>query len=153
MTDYLEQLLEEQEEEQHTWEWNRPATHRNGEVAQRGSLSRTEGSVAEREEQAGADLAARIRAVREQEGTQLMPREEDRMELLSRQTGRLRRAVEQMHSQTRRSVLGETDMGPGRDSRIPGTAGAVPRAADYAALVDAAFARDARRYDGPLCLL
>lgn len=153
MTDYLEQLLEEQEEEQRTWEWKRPAMGRNGEAAQRGSLSQTEGSAAEREEQTGSDLVARIRAGREQEGTQLMPRKDDRMELLSRQTGRLRRAVEQMHRQPRGSVLGETDMGPGRDSRIPGTAGAVSRAADYAALVDAAFARDARRYDGPLCLL
>lgn len=153
MTDYLEQLLEEQEEEQRTWEWKRPAIHRNSEVAQRVPLSQTEGSVAERERQTGSDLAARIRSVRKQKGTQLMPREDDRMELLSRQTGRLHRAVEQMQRQTRGSVFGETDIGPGRDGRIPGTAGAVSRAADYAALVDAAFARDARRYDGPLCLL
>lgn len=153
MTDYLEQLLEEQEEEQRAWEWKRPAIHRNGEAAQRGSLSQTEGSVAEWEEQTGSDLATRIRSVRDQKGTQLMPREDDRMELLSRQTGRLRRAVEQMHRQPRGSVLGEADMGPGRDSRIPGKAGAVSRVAEYAALVDAAFARDARRYDGPLCLL
>lgn len=153
MTDYLEQLLEEQEEEQHAWEWKRSTMRRNGAFVERAPLSQTEKSVAKQEGQTKSDLAERIRSAREQDATELMLREDGGMELLSRQTGRLRRAVEQMQRQVRGRVFGETDMVPGRDSHLPGTVGAALRAVDYAAMVDAAFARDARRYDGPLGLL
>ena len=153
MTDYLEQLLDEQEEEQRSWEWKRLAVGRKGDFDRRAPLPGTEESGAVQETQAESDRTQPVRSVREQEEMQLMQRKDDGTELLSRQTGRLRRAVEQMRRQTHGRVFGETDMSPGRDSRIPGVAGAVPRAADYAALVDAAFARDARRYDGPLGLL
>lgn len=153
MTDYLEQLLEEQEEEQRAWEWKWPAARRNGELTGRVSPVQTEEVYAEQVRWAGSEPAKRKGTHTEHGEGERMAQEYGRMELLSGQAGRLRRAVEQMHRQPRGSVLGETDIGPGRGGRLPGTAGAVSRAADYAALVDAAFARDARRYDGPLCLL
>ena len=153
MTDYLEQLLEEQEEEQRAREWKWPAIGRNGEFAQRVQPAQTEESVPEQEKQAKSDLTQGVRSVPEQAEPELISGGESAAELLGRQTGRLRRAVEQMQRQVRGRPFGETDIAPGRDSRMPGADGAIPRAVDYAALVDAAFARDARRYDGPLGLL
>ena len=153
MTDYLEQLLEEQEEEQRAWEWKWPAARGNGELAGRVSPVRAEEVYAEQGRWDGSDLAERKGTDTEHSEAVLKAQGQGEMELLNGQAGRLRRAVEQAHRQSRGRMPGEADIGPGRDSRLPGTAGAGPRAVDYAALVDAVFARDARRYDGPLGLL
>ena len=66
---------------------------------------------------------------------------------------RLRRAVRQVNAQAgRRSSSGPEPAGE-RVGAVRMSGSAQNGAMDYAALVDAAFARDARRYDGPLGLL
>lgn len=147
MTDYLDELLEQQEqEEEQGLEWPRPGLRlwtpegRREDVAVHG--------VTSRQVQAGAE-AARTAA----QAAQAVRQGQAAVQPLKGQLDRLRRAVQRAQSQPgRRAASG--------GQALAGSGGAFPcgqlpraRAADYAALVDAAFQRDARRYDGPLGLL
>ena len=140
MTDYLDELLEQQEQEEQgdVPEWRRPG----GRVYAVGRPGET----------GTARTAANGSPPDVQEGP--ADREKDTATLLARQLDRLHRAVRQAQEQTVRTA------GAPQAAAQPMAAGglhagplSVRRAADYAAAVDAAFQRDARRYDGPLGLL
>lgn len=74
-------------------------------------------------------------------------------EALTAEIIRLRRAIRQADIQVSRRAVSGTDTAAASSSVSWGARTPLSRAENYAALVDAAFARDARRYDGPLGLL
>lgn len=141
MTDYLNQLLEQQEqEEEQGLEWPRPGL-RLWAAEGRKEDAAAHGVTYQQEQDGAAVEQGYVRATQ----AQTQP--------LTAQLERLRRAVQRAQSQPGRqgASVGQALAGSGGAF----SHGQLPRirAADYAALVDAAFQRDARRYDGPLGLL
>ena len=135
MTDYLDRLLEQQEQEEAggLMEWHS--------VYLRGTAQNKTG-VAEAAETAAA-------AVREAELSRLWQRVPGAAQLLQ-QVQRLHRAVRQAGEQGHRTVSSQTAVQWDAVSGRHGTALSARRTVDYAAAVDLAFQRDARRYDGPM---
>lgn len=148
MTDYLDELLEQQEqEEEQGLEWPRPGLRLW--VTEGRSEDAAAHGVTYRQEQAGAAVEqGHVRPAQEAAGP-----ERAQTQPLTAQLDRMRRAVQRAQSQPGRQAasIGQALAGDGGaffHGQLPRH-----RAADYAALVDAAFQRDARRYDGPLGLL
>lgn len=155
MTDVLEQLLKETEEDETEWEvaWSPTgliALAREAYDAKSQSVSQMEQSTTA----GNADLLnkrnlSKGNASQRLDGTQTL---QDAAWSISERMGRLHKAVQRQEG---RNVHSGGRVGPdaGRDALLIPGAGEQKRHTDYAALVDAVFARDARRYDGPLRLL
>ena len=141
MTDYLEELLEQQEQEEQggTLEWRRLGgrVYAGGQysaAAPDGAMGQHHAPDAERTSDAESPSAAAA--------------------VLNRQLDRLHRAVRQAQGQSARSAVSvQGGVQPAMAGSWHAGALSARRTADYAAAVDAAFQRDARRYDGPLSLL
>lgn len=188
MTDYLDELLEqvEQDEEDGFLQWRRPNRAVYAEAGRDDATDggdetrwRAEGAEAA-QEQALSQPVERLRQgplpVEQMERMCRGPLPVERMERLYRgplpveqmeqmhrerapvvliqQMEQLRRAVRQGQEQLRRrNTAAQAAVQPGAVGGRYGVSLPARRAADYAAAVDAAFQRDARRYDGPLGLL
>ena len=180
MTDYLEELLDVQEQEdvQQTAEWKKPRIFARGlsSPADSGGFAAgasptpettlSRGQVGQFKREETAVPARAEQAVRGDSGTTYTAPEAADMPL-SVQTGgshsavwslewelkRLHRAVRPWEGQRTVRMEQGTAAGVPGNSFSFGPAPGPGRAAGYAALVDTAFARDARRYDGPLRLL
>ena len=175
MTDYLEELLRqmEQEEEEQAAQWNpvrrswigvaagRDKPGAKEKVAPGQESAERERSAAERERSAAererGAAKRRIGAGKQAIAPEAETAENARSETgraLAEQLSKLRRAVQQMtRSEGRRGV---SAAGLGMDTTASGRKNGgwtTFAAAHYAAMVDEAFQRDARRYDGPLGLL
>ncbi len=161
MTDYLDELLEQQviDEEGGTLDWRRG----NLRLWERQVWEQIVDGGATRTQEQAADHAVMYR--------QEMPGQGDVQTLvqtaaeavwrkragqlpLAGQMARLHRAVLQMREHSGGgNAAAQSVVQPGMADVRHGGALPMRRAADYAAAVDAAFQRDARRYDGPLGLL
>lgn len=141
MTDYLEELLEQQKQEEQS---DAPEWRRLGGRVYAGRRRRTADPN---------EMAPRSHG--QPDGHEGQPdRAEPAAGLLTRQLDRLHRAVRQAQEQTGRTAVSmQAAVQPGVAGGLYGMPVSVHRAADQAAAVDAAFQRDARRYDGPLGLL
>ena len=136
MTDYLEELLKQQERESEdgVMEWRKRRVYgaeprgmaRDGRAAGQASVVLGE---------------AELRPVRENARG---------MERLLQQTRRLHRAVRLVGERERGAAAAFPAEMPWETEARHGAALTARRTADYAAAVDAAFQRDARRYDGPM---
>lgn len=180
MTDYLEELLDEQEQEDlpQTAEWKKsriftlglssPAdsggfaagvslTPENAlSRGQVGQFKREETAVPARAGQAARGDSGTTAATPEAAGMPLSAQAENAPSAvwsLEWELKRLHRAVRPWEGQRTVRMEQGTAAGVSGNSFSYGPAAGSGRAAGYAALVDAAFARDARRYDGPLRLL
>lgn len=158
MTDYLERLLEQQETEETDGvvEWH--SVHLRG-------TAPNKAGVTEAAEASTAVQAAELSRLRERvsgaaqllQQVQRLHRAVRQAEVQDRravdQVQRLHRTVRQAEIQDCRTVAAQ-GMTPweGINGQAAATLSA-RRTADYAAAVDMAFQRDARRYDGPLGLL
>lgn len=140
MTDYLEELLDEEEQEnEQGLQWTR---------AVRAGLA----SV-----RAVQESNVDAQAVVQQARTQVRQSRQDAGYAIALEMERLGRAVVRART-PEQGRAGERQGGTTISAAqyIPGAGAAVrmgTAAVDYAGLVDAAFERDARRYDGPLSLL
>ena len=136
MTNYLDELLEQQEQEEAGGLMEFRKRRAYG-AEPRGAV-RTDYATQ-------AAPAARLEDAVLQVGEQAQGAAQ-----LLRQVQQLHRAVRQVGEQGRRTAPSQTaaqwDAGGGRH----GTVLPSRRTADYAAAVDMAFQRDARRYDGPM---
>lgn len=147
MTDYLELLLEEQESEEISQvpEWKRWKIPPMNQVGQIGGQPEVEGGCLVGQPQ---DKTQMVQAEQASDGRVSFEPEPLQTRNLTVELLRLRRAVRQADSRNSRATEHSGDtfeaapgfswMGERRELK----------AVDYAALVDAAFARDARRYDG-----
>lgn len=147
MTDYLELLLEEPEAE----ETNQMPEWRNRKVLP-GNVTRRDG------ERFDVETVRLSGKVRENAKTDQTEREADEHRFVEKETLRIRtvesellrlhRAVRQAEVQSGRPVERGGNVTEGTDDFWRTGGKTRFRTADYAAMVDAAFARDARRYDG-----
>lgn len=162
MTDYLDELLEqaEQDEEGGLLEWRRPnravyAGAGRGDASDGGDGSRqwAEGAGAA-QWNSPSQLEEHLRRERVCVEQIEQPNRERASVVLVQRMEQLRRAVRQGQEQARhRSAAAQAAVQPGTAGGLCGVSSPAHWAADYAAAVDAAFQRDARRYDGPLGLL
>lgn len=172
MTDYLEELLEslEQEKLEQMSEWKRPVRSkqvqghlehepkvwerpRNNGLPQ---IQQKETEPLEQEMRAKRRAAAYVGRVAEGEQIQdasPTQRANPATQPLAAEIIRLRRAVRQADAQVKRRTSQEIGVSFAGDSAARGVMPPDSTTKDYAAIVDMAFARDARRYDGPLGLL
>ena len=134
MTDYLDALLEQREQEDgDILQWHRARAY-----ALRGKTAGTKDDTVQATSAADEALAA-AREERVRGASKLLE-----------QVQRLHRAVQQAGEAGRRVASFPTAAPVDPVNGRYGAALPVRRAADYAAAVDAAFQRDARRYDGPM---
>ncbi len=161
MTDYLEELLEQQvnDEEGGTLDWRKGSLHlwdrQAWEQIAAGGAIRSQEQTADdvvtyRQNLPGqGDMQTLVQAAAEA----VWHKRAEQLPLVG-QMARLHRAVIQVreHGGSGNAAV-QSVMQPGIADVRHGGALSVRRAADYAAAVDAAFQRDARRYDGPLGLL
>lgn len=179
MTDYLEELLDEQEDSPQTAEWKKPraftqrlsspadsggfasppetalSTGRDRQFKAKGTAVYTRTEQADSHGRTRGDNGAAA-AAPETAGMLLSAQTEDSHSAawsLEQELKRLRWAVHPWEGQRAVRMEQGTAAGVSGNSFSYGPAPGSGRAAGYAALVDAAFARDARRYDGPLRLL
>lgn len=146
MTDYLEELLEQQEEEQNAM----PEWHKRGRRLWSGLGLKTADALTVHQQQTDGSWTESTR-----HNAQSEPDEsgQARQQSLVWQLDQVRRAVRQVQGQNgRMTVLSQTAVPQKMEHELRGFRLPARRAADYAAAVDAAFQRDARRYDGPLGL-
>ena len=150
MTDYLEELLEQQEsqEEGAVPDWRERHPHIWG--------RQTAG------ERTAVREAMRPKSLTEENGLQTFEQtavqtawqERARQLSLMARMARLNRAVRQAQRQGGgRTAAVQVSAQQETTQMLHAGALSLRRTADYAAAVDAAFQRDARRYDGPLGLL
>lgn len=156
MTDVLEQLLKEEEEDENEWAFPRiPAgtAELTREAVESEDMHTVQGksdSKAGWPETVQGAKPVNERAVRIVAGRRI--RQEAVWSISDRMT-RLHKAV-QRHERQNGHSEGSAGAVSGREPFLIRSVAQQPaHTADYAALVDAAFARDARRYDGPLKLL
>ena len=147
MTDYLELLLEEQESEEvsQTAAWRRLKIPPRNAVEQDGDLSGYE-TMQSVEHAQGKTRRRQVERTLDEEIS--IENDSVRMRGLTVEIRRLRRAVRQANTRNGQSMeqSGGAFGGDAGFLRIGGRPNF--KAVDYAALVDVAFARDARRYDG-----
>lgn len=147
MTDYLELLLEEQEAEEKNQvserkRWKMPTMNLGGRAAQRSEVNR-EHSTGQTREKARIPQREEASEKRISVGKSSEQPRDLTVELL-----RLRRATQLADARNNHAIVqgGGTYREP--SSFLTMRERQEFKAVDYAALVDAAFARDARRYDG-----
>ena len=161
MIDYLEELLEQQvsDEEGGTLDWRKG----NLRVWQRQAWEQSAlGGAARPQEQTTDDVVTYRQNLSGQGDVQTLVqaaaeavwrKRAGQLPLVGQMT-RLHRAVLQAREHSgSRNMTAQSVMQPGMAETRYGGSLSVRRTADYAAAVDAAFQRDARRYDGPLGLL
>ena len=151
MTDYLDELLEQQEEEE---QGGLPEWRKVGAVAFGGAERKTaDARQGDLRREPGVEETAR----NSEPGEGNAMRAEERRSAVAELTSRLQqlhRAVRQAQERGLRTVASpQTAARLGLDVGQQAVPVPMHRMADYAAAVDAAFRRDARRYDGPLGLL
>ena len=165
MTDYLELLLnlQEQEENEELLEWRRPVLTPAAQGQQTEKQQSADETNRTRKDEAGQLQARRQWEQERVENKRKRPDSEEHSEMArlnpvmesawTTQMIRLDRAVRRSSVQVRRRMsLGAAALD--RSGNGPWNVGlSAVRGIDYAALVDRAFARDARRYDGRLGLL
>lgn len=161
MTDYLEALLEqvEQDEEGGLPEWRRPSravyAGAGGKDASDGggeTQLRAEGTGTAQTHSLNQPEEQRYQERLSVERLEQLRREREPVMLIQRME-QLRRAVRQGLEQAGYRSAAAQAAQPGAAGGLWDLSLPARRAADYAAAVDAAFQRDARRYDGPLGLL
>jgi len=162
MTDVLEQLLKESEEDESEWEeiWSsvrlaaltrEPFEATDIHAPQSQSASQAEQPRTERDADWLDEKALSMGAF-----SYILDGIRVRQEAVWSISDRMTRLHKAAQRRERQSVHSEGIAGPasGHDALlVRGVAQQTPHTADYAALVDAVFARDARRYDGALRLL
>ena len=161
MTDYLEELLEQQasDEEGGTLDWSKRSLRlwerqaweqMTADGAARPQEQNVDNAVTYRQNLPGqGDIQTLVQAAAEA----VWHKRAGQLPLVG-QMALLHRAVQQVreHGGSGNAAV-QSVMQPGMADVRHGGALSVRRTADYAAAVDAAFQRDARRYDGPLGLL
>lgn len=165
MTDYLESLMElqEQKENEELLEWRRPALSLATQGQQKEKRQSTDEihtnqkveteQLRERRQWEQERVENRHKRSNGEENAEMARSDAVMESAWTTEMTRLYRAVRRSSVQTSRG------MGPGtaaldRSGNGPWSVGLpAVRGIDYAALVDRAFARDARRYDGRLGLL
>lgn len=150
LTDYLEALLELEQERQEEdgVDWSA----RSRMVAWVGKTGQSGGEPDEAEH-------GRLRPASEEktgvhrEKTETVQKKERETFRLAERLRQLRGSVERGIAQRSRNAAAESVQNGAMAAFLPGGKPTLRGAMDYAALVDAAFQRDARRYDGQLGLL
>jgi len=160
MTDVLEALLRESDADENEWEYRWDTAGlllsaaditgelQSGPELQAEALQRErENSLTQKERRSVQAAAQSVRTVNAAQTIQGAARN------ISDRMARLRQAAQRWEKRSLQPGSA-ADTGCGQDVRsVRGGVDRKRNTVDYAALVDAAFARDARRYDGPLRLL
>lgn len=154
MTDYLEELLDEEEQEnERGLQWTRVVRAGLADVR----VVPESGMDAQAARQQTWTEAQQSRTEAQRSRQEARQSRQDAGYAIAWEMERLGRAVVRAHTRGQERA-GEWRGGVGLPAAqyVPGAGAAVRMgtvAVDYAGLVDAAFERDARRYDGPLSLL
>ena len=152
MTNYLDELLEQREQEEAVSliEWRKRRVYG---ADPQGTVSLIEWSKRRKPQgTVWTDHGAQSAFVTRRKDDEVSRAQEKAMGAaqLLQQAQRLHRAVRQVGEQGRRTASSQTTVQWDAAAGRHGTALSSRRTADYAAAVDMAFQRDARRYDGPM---